>query len=125
MRSWSSPTGGSRSGRPKSNAGSGGCSLGLGFAVITELPLATGRRADMVAVNKAGAIWIVEIKSSIEDFRADTKWPDYWADCDRLFFAIPHDVSQEIMPAETGLIVADRYGAEVIIMSIPRQPMFT
>ena len=86
----------------------------MGFATIAELPLATGRRADIVAVNKTGEIWIVEIKSSVEDFRADHKWPDYWADCDRLLFAIPHDVPQEILPDETGLIVADRYGAEVI-----------
>ena len=88
--------------------------LDLGFAVITELPLATGRRADVVAVGRSGEIRIVEIKSSVEDFRADRKWPDYWADCDRLYFAIPHDVPQDIMPIETGLIVADRYGAEVI-----------
>jgi len=88
--------------------------LGLGFATLTELPLATGRRADVVAVSRAGAIWIVEIKSSIEDFRTDQKWPDYWADCDRLFFAIPPDVPQDIMPADAGLIVADRYGAEMI-----------
>ncbi len=88
--------------------------LEMGFATLTELPLSTGRRADVVAVNRTGDIWIVEIKSSVEDFRADHKWPDYWEHCDRLFFAIPHDVPQEIIPAETGLIVADRYGAEVI-----------
>ncbi|MGI9414586.1 MAG: MmcB family DNA repair protein [Hyphomicrobiales bacterium] len=86
----------------------------MGFATIPELSLSTGRRADIVAINRTGEIWIVEIKSSVEDFRADTKWPDYWADCDRLFFAVPHNVPQEILPVETGLIVADRYGAEVI-----------
>ena len=88
--------------------------LEMGFATLTELPLSGGRRADVVAVNRSGEIWIVEIKSSIEDFRADHKWPDYWEHCDRLFFAIPHDVPQDIIPQETGLIIADRYGAEVI-----------
>lgn len=88
--------------------------VGLGFAALSELPLSDGRRADIVAVSRTGEIWIVEIKSSIEDFRADNKWPDYWAHCDRLYFAIPNDVPQEIIPQETGLIVADRYGADVI-----------
>ena len=88
--------------------------LEMGFATLTELPLSTGRRADIVAVNRTGEIWIVEIKSSVEDFRADHKWPEYWEHCDRLYFAIPHDVPQDIIPRDTGLIVADRYGAEVI-----------
>ena len=59
----------------------------LGFACISELPLPSGRRADLVAINERGEIWIVEIKSSIEDLRADQKWPEYRAHCDRLFFA--------------------------------------
>ncbi|MGB6635112.1 MAG: MmcB family DNA repair protein, partial [Bradyrhizobium sp.] len=57
--------------------------------------------------------WIVEIKSSIEDLRADQKWPDYRAHCDRLFFAFTQDLPCEIFPAETGLIIADAYGAHL------------
>src|SRR6185295_3610366 len=56
----------------------------LGFSCISELPLPSGRRADLVALNERGEIWIVEIKSSIEDLRADQKWQDYRAHCDRL-----------------------------------------
>ncbi len=56
-----------------------------GFCVVSELPLPSGRRADLVALNAGGEIWIVEIKSSVADFRADQKWPDYRAHCDRLF----------------------------------------
>ena len=48
-----------------------------GFCVVSELPLASGRRADLVALSAAGEIWIVEIKSSVADFRADQKWMDY------------------------------------------------
>src|ERR1700685_1036302 len=59
----------------------------LGFACISELPLPSGRRADLVAINERGEIWIVEIKSSIEDLRADQKWPEHRSHCDRLFFA--------------------------------------
>ncbi|HWE77376.1 MAG TPA: MmcB family DNA repair protein [Pseudolabrys sp.] len=83
-----------------------------GFSVLSELPLPSGRRADLVALDAAGTVWIVEIKSSIADFRADQKWPDYRAHCDRLFFATSLDVPCEIFPPDCGLIVADAFGAE-------------
>lgn len=85
----------------------------LGFSTVTELPLLSGRRADIVALAMDATIWIVEIKSSAADFRADTKWRDYRAHCDRLFFAIPESVPIEIMPEDAGLILADAYGAEI------------
>jgi hypothetical protein len=85
----------------------------LGFSCISELPLPSGRRADLVALNARGDIWIVEIKSSLEDLRADHKWQDYRAHCDRLFFAFTQGLPCEIFPAETGLIVADAYGAHM------------
>lgn len=85
----------------------------LGFSCISELPLPSGRRADLVALNARGDIWIVEIKSSLEDLRADHKWQDYRVHCDRLFFAFTQDLPCEIFPAETGLIVADAYGAHM------------
>jgi hypothetical protein len=87
---------------------------GLGFATLPEVTLASGRRADLLALGADGGLVIVEIKSSVEDFRSDAKWPDYRAYCDRLFFAIPPRVPPEIMPPEAGLIVADAYGAEVL-----------
>ena len=83
-----------------------------GFAVISELPLPSGRRADLVGLDASGRIWIVEVKSSIADFRADQKWPDYRAHCDRLFFATSLEVPCDIFPPDTGLIVADAFGAE-------------
>jgi hypothetical protein len=83
-----------------------------GRCVVSELPLPSGRRADIVALDQGGEIWIVEIKSSIADFRADQKWQEYRAHCDRLFFATSVDVPCEIFPPETGLIVADEFGAE-------------
>ena len=86
----------------------------LGFACISELPLPSGRRADLVALNERGDIWIIEVKSSLEDLRADHKWEDYRAHCDRLFFAFTQDLPCEIFPKETGLIVADAYGAHLL-----------
>ena len=84
-----------------------------GFACVSELPLPSGRRADLVALNEKGEIWIVEIKSSVDDLRADQKWHEYRAHCDRLFFAFTKDLPCEIFPADTGLIVADAYGAHM------------
>jgi hypothetical protein len=86
----------------------------LGFSAVTELSLPSGRRADLVALNSAGDIWIVEIKSSSEDFRADQKWMDYRLHCDRLFFATTVEVPCDIFPKDTGLVVADAFGAHVV-----------
>jgi hypothetical protein len=86
----------------------------LGYSVVSELALASGRRADLVALGAAGEVWIVEIKSSIAYLRADQKWMDYRLHCDRLFFATTLDVPCEIFPPDTGLIVADAFGASIV-----------
>src|SRR3978361_666999 len=85
----------------------------LGFSCISELPLPSGRRAGLGALNERGEIWIVEIKSSVEDLRADQKWQEYRAHCDRLFFAFTQDLPCELFPEGTWLIVADAYGAHM------------
>lgn len=84
------------------------------MAPVSEISLANGRRADVAAVAGSGEIWIVEIKSSIEDFRTDQKWPEYRDYCDRLFFAVAPSFPNEILPADAGLIIADRYGGEIL-----------
>jgi hypothetical protein len=86
----------------------------LGAAHLPELTLATGRRADIAAVFREGAIWIVEIKSSTEDMKVDRKWPDYRDYCDRLFFATLEDVPADIFPQDCGFILADMHGAAMI-----------
>jgi hypothetical protein len=85
-----------------------------GVMSVPELTLPSGRRADLVALSSDGRIDIIEIKSSVADFRTDEKWPDYRRHCDRLFFAIPPQVPVTIIPTDVGLIVADCYGAEVL-----------
>ncbi len=85
-----------------------------GFSTITELPLSNGKRADIVAVTREGIVIIVEIKSSITDFRADTKWLTYREHCDRFYFAAPEIVPTSIFPENAGLIIADAYGATVM-----------
>jgi len=86
----------------------------MGAVALPELPLASGRRADLVALMPKGDIWIIEIKSSIEDFRVDRKWPDYRLHSDRLFFASHPDVPTAIFPEECGFILSDGYGAEIL-----------
>ena len=85
-----------------------------GLAALAEFPLPNGRRADLVAVSSDGEIAIVEIKSSVEDLRSDGKWPDYLDYCDCFSFATAPHVPADIFPEEAGLLVADRYGAQVL-----------
>jgi hypothetical protein len=85
-----------------------------GLASVTELSLPNGRRADVAGLTEKGDIWIVEIKSCLADFRADHKWVDYRDYCDRLFFAVTTDFPREVLPEDAGLILADRYGGELV-----------
>jgi len=94
--------------------GTGRLLVSLGYSSLPEVPLANGRRADLLAVSDKGELLIIEIKSSVADFRADHKWPEYRDFCDRLYFAVEPEFPQAILPQETGLIVADRYGAEIV-----------
>jgi hypothetical protein len=86
----------------------------LDLHALPEVTLRSGRRADLLAAGRTGELWIVEVKSSVEDFRTDRKWPEYRAFCDRLFFATLPDVPPEIFPEDAGLIVADGYGGAVL-----------
>lgn len=85
-----------------------------GWVALPELTLKDGRRADLFLVSPKGEMVIIEVKSSIADFQADNKWPDYRAHSDFLYFATLPDVPAEIFPEDAGLIVADNYGAEIL-----------
>lgn len=86
----------------------------LGHSVVTELALANGRRADVVALSPGGDIWIVEIKSCLIDYQTDGKWTEYLPHCDRLYFAVAPDFPVEVIPEDAGLMLADRYGAHLM-----------
>lgn len=83
-------------------------------AVLSELPLANGRRADLVAVDHAGRITLVEIKTCRADFLCDHKWQDYLAYCDRFYFAVGSDFPCDLLPAGEGLILADRFEGAIV-----------
>lgn len=86
----------------------------LGHSVVTELSLSNGRRADVVGLSPSGDIYIVEIKSCLIDYRTDGKWHEYLDYCDRLYFAVAADFPCDVIPEHAGLILADRYGAELV-----------
>ncbi|WP_404400323.1 MmcB family DNA repair protein [Pelagibacterium halotolerans] len=83
------------------------------MACYAEVPLTNGRRADVLGVGPKGEIWIVEIKSSVQDFRVDTKWHEYREFCDRFFFCKPPELD-DIFPAEEGLMVADGHEGAIL-----------
>ena len=86
----------------------------LGYASLVEFPLANGRRADVLALGRGGDLVIVEIKSSVADFRADRKWPSYREFADRLYFAVASGFPTVLIPEECGLMVADAFGAALL-----------
>lgn len=94
--------------------GTGRLLLNAGFASIAELSLANGRRADLMAINAKGELWIVEIKSSPVDYLSDHKWRDYMEYCDRFYFAIPTDMDPGLIDEAAGLMIADAWGAEIV-----------
>ena len=86
----------------------------LGYAPLAEVTLPNGRRADLMALGPKGEIFIVEVKSSLEDFRTDQKWTEYGPYCDAFAFAVAPEFPREILPEEPGLIVADGFGGAVL-----------
>lgn len=93
-----------------------------GYATVTEMTFANGRRGDIVALSPAGELLVVEVKSGLADYRIDGKWPDYRDYCDGFLFAVAPEFPTEILPEDVGLIVADAYGGE-LVREAPRHPL--
>jgi hypothetical protein len=94
-----------------------------GCASLTEVTLASGRRADVMAVGVKGEVIIVEVKSCLQDYATDQKWPEYAPYCDRFFFAVDCDFPQEVIPEGVGLICADGFGGAVIRDALALAPL--
>jgi hypothetical protein len=90
--------------------------LSYDYVSVEELVPTPGRRVDVMALGPKGEIWIIECKSSRADFQSDNKWQDYLQWCDRYFWAVDQDFPSEILPNDTGLIVADAYDAAILRM---------
>jgi hypothetical protein len=91
----------------------------LGYAPLAEVTLPNGRRADLMALGPKGQLFIVEVKSGLEDFRTDQKWHEYQPYCDAFAFAVAPEFPREVLPEEPGLIVADGFGGAVLREASP------
>ncbi len=85
-----------------------------GFSPIVEFTLANGRRLDVAALGPDGTVLGVEIKIAVADLKTDIKWPDYLEFCELFYFAVPPEFPDELVPPDTGLIVADRFGGAIV-----------
>ena len=87
--------------------------ISMGYAPLTELTLVSGRRADIVGLNKSGHLILVEVKSCEDDFRSDMKWTDYLDFCDDFYFGVGQDFPHDALPEREGVIIADSYGGMI------------
>ena len=94
----------------------------LGYASIEEFVPSRGLRVDIMALGPKGELWIVECKSSREDFTSDDKWHNYIEWCDRYFWAVDADFPTDLLPDDHGLVIADAYDGE-IIRNAPLTPL--
>lgn len=94
--------------------GTGRLLRAMGYGVVPEFSLRTGRRVDLFALAADGTMLAVEVKTSVADFRCDTKWPEYREWCDAFYFAVPADFPQELIPDACGLIVADAWDGAIL-----------
>ena len=87
---------------------------------IAEMPLRSGRRADLMGIDAKGLIEIDEINVSRADLMSDGKWPDYLSHCDRFYWGLPPHLDRVCLdgagfaPERCGVIVADGYDAEIV-----------
>lgn len=95
--------------------------LGHDFATVTELVPTPGLRVDVMALGPRGEIWVIECKSNRADFLSDRKWNGYLDWCDRFFWAVDAAFPSDLLPEETGLLIADAYDAEILRMAPERK----
>lgn len=88
---------------------------------ISEFVPARGLRVDVISVGAKGEIWIVECKSCRSDFVGDRKWQGYLDWCDRFFWAVDVNFPIDLLPDDTGVILADGYGGEIVRMAPERK----
>ena len=88
----------------------------LDFACVEEFVPDRGLRVDVMALGPKGELWVVECKSCRADFASDQKWQGYLDYCDRYFWAVDGDFPTELLPEDSGLILADDYDAEILRM---------
>ena len=93
----------------------------LGQGVLTEFSLVTGRRVDVIGIDRAGNVTVVEVKATVADFKGDRKWREYLDFCDSFYFAVAPGFPRSLLPDDEscGVIIGDRFGAEILRESTP------
>ncbi|CTQ31971.1 MmcB family DNA repair protein [Jannaschia rubra] len=86
------------------------------FMCLEEFSPERGKRVDVMAMGPRGEVWIVECKSSRADFASDCKWQGYLEWSDRYFWAVDAAFPVDLLPPDTGLILADPFGADIVRM---------
>jgi hypothetical protein len=85
----------------------------MGYRVVREFKLKSGRRVDVAGLDRSGKFVVVEVKSSVADFRSDGKWQEYLEFSDQFYFAVNVGFPAGILPEDHGLIIADGFGAVI------------
>ena len=96
--------------------------LQSGWSPMREMPLANGRRADVIALCPDDRIVCIEVKSSPRDFLSDGKWHEYRDYADQLYFAVAVDFPLDLLPSDVGVVVTDGEAAEAIRLA-PLHPI--
>ena len=86
----------------------------IGMHSLSEFSPARGLRVDIITLGMSDEIWIVECKSGQSDFKSDKKWQNYLDWCDRYFWAVDRKFPIDILPSDTGVIIADAYDASIL-----------
>ena len=86
----------------------------IGMHSLSEFSPARGLRVDIITLGISDEIWIVECKSGQSDFKSDKKWQNYLDWCDRYFWAVDRKFPIDILPSDTGVIIADAYDASIL-----------
>lgn len=89
---------------------------------VAEFTLTRALRCDLILVSEKSEVAIVEVKSGLEDFRVDQKWPGYQPWCDRFYFAVDADFPIDRVPSAVGLLRADGFDA-ALLRDAPSDPL--
>lgn len=65
-----------------------------GFIVASEIVLPNNKRADVIGYNEEKIV-VIEVKSSREDYKQDTKWSEYLPYCDEFYFFLDFYVGEQ------------------------------
>ena len=86
----------------------------IGLSSLSEFSPIKGLRVDIITLGMSNEIWIIECKSGQSDFKSDRKWHNYLDWCDRYFWAVDANFPIDILPINTGIIIADAYDASIL-----------